>query len=357
MKKRPPHVSMYRDRHGKIRWRFRKSGLNEAQTTLTFDKPEWWEWYFASLKGDVRQIGAERTVAGTFGALIVAYYESTDWKNLKPATHSSRRREIERFRAEHGEKRVRDLQAHHISRMMDLKADLPGAANNRLKTLRTLMGFAKTRGWRADNPAMDVRKLRYRSEGFHTWTEDEIAKFEARWDLGTPERLAFDLLLYTGQRSADVRVMAAGQLQSGYISLRQSKTGEALDIPVHPALAVSLAARDLGHLVLVTTKFGKPRSEKGFSNWISNAAMTAGIPGCSAHGLRKSAARRLAEAGCTMHEIMAITGHKSLKEVERYTRAVDQRANADAAMLKVQQTQREQNLSNHKAKLDKAGAK
>lgn len=85
--------------------------------------------------------------------------------------------------------------------------------------------------------------------------------------------------------------------------------------------------------------------------------MTAGIPGCSAHGLRKSAARRLAEAGCTMHEIMAITGHKSLKEVERYTRAVDQRANADVAMRKVQQTHREQNLSNPNEKLDKSGVK
>lgn len=345
-KKRPPHVSMYRDRHGKIRWRFRKSGSTEAQTTLAFGEPDWWEWYFAALKGDVRQVGEERTIAGSFSALIVAYYDSSDWKSMKPATKASRRREVERFRSEHGEKRVRDLQARHIAKMMDLKADLPGAANNRLKALRALLSFAKTRGWRSDNPAMEVRKLRYRSEGFHTWSEDEIAKFEARWPIGTRERLAFDLLLYTGQRSADVRVMTAGQVQAGYISLRQSKTDGALEIPIHPALAASLAAREVDHLVLVTTKFGKPRSEKGFSNWISEAAKLAGIPGCSAHGLRKSAARRLAEAGCTVHEIMAITGHKSLKEVERYTRAVEQRASADAAMLKVQQTQREQKLSN-----------
>ena len=189
---------------------------------------------------------------------------------------------------------------------------------------------------------MDVRKLRYRSDGFHTWSEQEIAKFEQHWPIGTRQRLAFDLLLYTGQRSADVRVMTAGQVQSGYISLRQSKTDGALEIPIHPALAASLAARKDNHLVLVTTQSGKPRSEKGFSNWISDAAKAAGIPGCSAHGLRKSAARRLAEAGCTVHEIMAITGHKSIKEVERYTRAVEQRASADAAMLKVQQTQREQ---------------
>lgn len=342
MKKRPPYVSMYRDRHQKVRWRFRKRGLAETQTALTFDDPAWWDWYFAALKGEVRQVGAERTVAGTFNALIVAYYDSTDWKGLKAATQASRRREIERFRSEHGKKRVGDLQPRHIARMMDLKADLPGAANNRLKTLRALLSFAKTRGWRSDNPAMEVRKLRYRSEGFRTWSETEIVKFEEHWPLGTRERLAFDLLLYTGQRSADVRVMTASQIRSGYISLRQSKTDEALLIPIHPALATSLAALQSQHLVLVTTKYGKPRSEKGFSNWISDAARAAGVAGCSAHGLRKSAARRLAEAGCTVHEIMAITGHKSLKEVERYTRAVEQRASADAAMLKVQQTQREQ---------------
>lgn len=342
MKKRLAYVSMYKDRHGKVRWRFRKRGLNEAQTTLPFGSPEWQEWYLAALKGESREVGAERTTPGTFDALIVAYFSSSDWKSLRPSTQASRRREVERFRAEHGNKSVAHLEARHVSRMMDLKSDYPAAANNRLKTLRALLSFAKTRGWRSDNPAMDVRKLRYRSDGFHTWSEHEIAKFEQHWPIGTRQRLAFDLLLYTGQRSADVRVMTAGQVQSGYISLRQSKTDGALEIPIHPALAASLAARKGDHLVLVTTQSGKPRSEKGFSNWISDAAKAAGIPGCSAHGLRKSAARRLAEAGCTVHEIMAITGHKSIKEVERYTRAVEQRASADAAMLKVQQTQREQ---------------
>ena len=342
MKKRLPYVSKYLDRHGRVRWRFRKSGLKEAQTTLPFGSHEWREWYFAALKGEAQEIGAERTAPGTFNALIVAYYSSSDWRGLKPSTQTSRRREVERFRAEHGDKSVEHLEARHISKMMDLKSDFPAAANNRLKTLRALLSFAKTRGWRSDNPAMEVKKLRYRSEGFRTWSEHEIAKFEERWPIGTPQRLAFDLLLYTGQRSADVRVMTSGQIGSNYISLRQSKTDEALEIPIIPALAASLAAREDKHLVLVTTKYGKPRSEKGFSNWISDAAKAAGILGRSAHGLRKSAARRLAEAGCTVHEIMAITGHKSLKEVERYTRAVEQRASADAAMQKVQQTQREQ---------------
>ena len=96
-----------------------------------------------------------------------------------------------------------------------------------------------------------------------------------------------------------------------------------------------MVASKLGHLVLLTTPKGKPYSEKGFGNWIKKAAVSAGFPHCSAHGLRKAAARRLAEAGCSVHEIMAITGHQSLKEVERYTREANRRGLADGAMKRV----------------------
>jgi len=339
MKKRPPHVSMYRDRHGKIRWRFRRRGLAETQTALPFGSDDWWAWYFAAMQGETAQIGSERTSPGTFNALIVAYYQSSDWKLLRSATQKAYRGEIERFRADHGDKRVRDLQASHIAKMMDRKADFPAAANNLLRVLRVLMGFAKSRGWRADNPGEDVKKLTYRTEGFHSWTDEEIAKFEEHWAIGTRERLAFDLLLYTGQRSGDVRIMAAGQVKDGFISLRQQKTDEPLEIPIHDALKASLAAFKSGQLVLLSTQLGQPFTAKGFGNWVSDAARKAGLPkGCSAHGLRKAAARRLAEAGCTAHQIAAITGHRSLKEVERYTRAADQRISAEAAMRKIQKT-------------------
>lgn len=335
-KRRPPHVSMYRDRHGKVRWRFRKAGAAEVQTTLPFGSPEWWAWYFAAEQGERLPVGADRTGPGTFDALIATYYESSTWKLLRPATQRAYRGEIERFRAQHGAKRVGDLTAVHINRMMDLKADTPAAANNLLRILRVLMGFAKERGWRKDNPAEGVRRLRYRTDGFHTWTEPEIEAFERCWPVGTRERLAFDLLLYTGQRSADVRQMTRGQIRDGLISLRQEKTYEALEVPVHPALAASLDACESEHLVLLATQYGQPFTAKGFGNWISAAARKAGLPtGCSAHGLRKAAARRLAEAGCTAHQIMAVTGHRSLKEVERYTRAADQRANAKTAIAKV----------------------
>lgn len=211
----------------------------------------------------------------------------------------------------------------------------PAAANNLLRVLRGLMAFAVSRKWRNDDPTRDIKRLKYRTDGFHTWTEEEIVRFEARWAIGTRERLAFDLLLYTGQRSGDVRQMSAGQISDGCIFVRQDKTNEQLQIPIHSALAASLSDRKSPHLLLLTTLYGEGFSAKGFGNWFSDAARKAGLDGCSAHGLRKSAATRLADAGATPHQIMAITGHRSLKEVERYTRAANQKLNAQAAMAMI----------------------
>lgn len=129
--------------------------------------------------------------------------------------------------------------------------------------------------------------------------------------------------------------MTVHQILDGRVLVRQEKTGQLVDIPQHPNLQASLAARKIEHLALLTTRQGKPFTEKGFGNWVSKAAERAGLPHCSAHGLRKAAARRLAAAGCTAHEIMSITGHQSLKEVERYTREVARRGLADTAMNRI----------------------
>jgi len=106
-----------------------------------------------------------------------------------------------------------------------------------------------------------------------------------------------------------------------------------LEIPIHRALKRSLDAADSSQLTFLVTQFGEPFTAAGFSNFFSEAARRAGLPkGCSAHGLRKSAARRLAEAGCSAHEIMAVTGHRTLKEVTRYTAAADQKRLARTAL-------------------------
>jgi integrase len=123
-------------------------------------------------------------------------------------------------------------------------------------------------------------------------------------------------------------------MRNGALHVKQQKTGAELIIPVHPILAAIIAAAPRDHLTFVTTRLGGPFQGSAFSRWFREKCDEAGLPHCSAHGLRKAAARRLAEAGCTAHEIGAITGHASLTELVRYTRTADQRRLAEAAMTK-----------------------
>jgi integrase len=109
-----------------------------------------------------------------------------------------------------------------------------------------------------------------------------------------------------------------------------------LAIPVHPDLQTIIDATPTGHLTLLVTKTGKSYGENDFSEQFRKWCDDAELPQhCVFHGLRKAALTRLADAGCTVHEIAAISGHASLKEVERYTKAADQARLARAAVARV----------------------
>ena len=214
----------------------------------------------------------------------------------------------------------------------------PAAARNWLKTLRGLLEFAVSEKFRADDPTRGVKLPKLpKSDGIATWTEEEIQAFEARHPIGSRPRLAFALLLFTAQRRGDVVRMGRQHVRNGAISVRQQKTGASLEIPIHQDLQTVLDATPSEHLTFLVTEFGKPFAPAGFGNWFRDQCNEAGLPKhCSAHGLRKAACRRLAEAGCTAHQIAAISGHASLREVERYTKAVDQARLAKDAIRKEQ---------------------
>jgi integrase len=289
--------------------------------------------YQTALAGEPIAPGASRVAAGTISALVVQWYQSAGFRQLSRSTKATYRGIVERFRAEHGEKRVAMLEASHIRRLIAAKTETPAAANNLLRMIRILMRFAVEEGWRRDDPALGVRKIRARSEGFHTWTEDEIAAFEKKWPLGTRERLAFALLLYTGQRRSDVIRMGRQHVRDATIDVVQGKTGTRLALPLHPALKDALAACPSTQLTFLVTKTGVPFVAAGFTNWFRLSCKAADLPKrCSPHGLRKAAARRLAEAGCSANEIASVTGHRTLSEVSRYTRAADQGRLAETAM-------------------------
>lgn len=336
--KKLKYISRYMDVRGKVRWRFRKSGLPQSQTTELFGTKAWWDWYASALEPQTQrplESVEERLQPGTIHSLMVAYYSSADFQGLKLATRRTYKGILDRYRDKYGHLPAGQLQAHHIRAQMDKQAATPAAANNMLKVLRAVMRFGGERNLVKVDPTSGVRMLRYKGEGFPTWSEAEIAAFRAHWPMGTNERLAFELLLYTGQRSGDVRQMKWSDLRGDVISVRQEKTGVALLLPVHPRLREVLDLASADHQTIIATQHGDPYSPAGFGNWFRGAAKTAGIEERSAHGLRKSAATRLADAGCSESEIKSVTGHKTGKEVDRYTKARDQRTLAEAAMAKI----------------------
>jgi integrase len=196
-----------------------------------------------------------------------------------------------------------------------------------------------TAGLRTDDPTHGIRGAKIKTDGYRTWTEADIEAFEAQHPVGSRARLALALLLYTAQRRSDVVRMGRQHVRHGALSVRQQKTGRALEIPVHPALQTVLDATPSHHLTFLTTQGGKPFSPAGFTNWFRDVCNEAGLPrGTSAHGLRKAACRRLAEAGCSANLIAAVSGHRSLREVQRYTEAADQARMARSAMEAVTRT-------------------
>jgi integrase len=288
------------------------------------------------------EVGAARTKPGSMRALAVSYFQSVDHRSMQARTQRVYRGLIDRFcnqadkdGNQFGDKRAALIGREHIVRLIATKADKPEAANQFRKVLRAMMKHAVEIGLRVDDPTRDVRAIRVKSDGFHSWSDAEIAQFEKRHPVGSRARLAFALLLYTGQRRSDVVSMGRQHVRGGVLSVRQKKTGAELSIPVHPTLQAILDDASRDNMTFLTTQFGKPFTSNGFGNWFRDQCNAAGLPQCSAHGLRKAAARWLAEAGCTAHEIASITGHASLKQVAHYTKAADQGRLANAAMEKV----------------------
>jgi integrase len=335
MRRPPKYCHGFIDRHGKPRWYFRRPGFKRVPLPGLPWSREFMAAYEQALAGQPEPIGAARVKPGTLRALAVSYFASPAFRSKRPSTQYTYRNIIDRFCAEHGDKRAALLQREHVVKLLAARAATPRTANALRQSLRALMQHAVEIGLRSDDPTRDVRKLPIaRGEGYHSWTEAEIAQFEQRHPVASRARLAFALLLYTGQRRSDVVRMGRQHLSDNAICVRQQKTGREVWVPVHEALAPILAEAS-GNLTFLLTDQGKPYTAAGFGNWFRDQCRAAGLHGCSAHGLRKAAARRLAEAGCSTHEIAAITGHASLREVARYTEASDRRRLAQSAMAKI----------------------
>ena len=354
--KLPRHVHGFTDRHGKARHYLRQPGRKPVALPGLPYSPEFMEAYQAASQGTVvaREIGAGRTKPGTVNAAIVAYYNSEAWAMLKLGTQRARRNVLTLLRQEHGDKRIAKLTARPLVAVLSKRK--PFAARNWLKTIRGLCQFAVAAGLLAEDPTRDIKMKAPRSTGFHSWDETQIEQFEKRHEVGSKARLALGLLLYTAQRRGDIIRLGRQHVRDGALSVTQEKTGTEITIPVHKDLLALIAAAPSGHLNFLITEKGKPFTAAGFGNWFADRCNEAGLPkGCRAHGLRKAACRRLAESGASAPEIAAISGHLSIREVQRYIAAADRKMMAVSGMEKMQRAFAPSETVNSRSQTEGAG--
>jgi integrase len=355
----PKYCGWFHDRQGKRRVRFRKARFSIFLTGTPWSEGFMRQYATAldSVQEQTKTIGSARTMPGTVNALVAAYYKS-DFRGLKASTQAHRRRIIERFRAKYGDCYLKELQRNHIQDIIsDMAEATPEAANNLVKILRVMLNYAVTANMIPNNPATGLKRYKSFGTGHHPWTEDEIAQFEATYAIGSKARLAEALLLYTGQRVSDVARMGWQHVTDDAITVIQQKTGKALLIPFHPALKNILAALPRTNLTFVVTARGAAFTAQGFSAWFKEQCRAAGLPHCSAHGLRHAAATRLANAGAGVNQIAAITGHASLREVQRYTAKADQVRLAQQALRLQLGAESEQELSDLRTQIVNPRAK
>jgi integrase len=333
-KPRPPHLHLEHTRHGSAVWYVRRGHGARIRIRVEFGSEAFWSEYRRALDGTPRP--SKTAKAQTLAWGVERYRHSSAWAGLSNAT---RRQSENIYRAvvnTAGDVLLRHIAPETIKAGRERRAAAPHAANNFLKSMRR---FFK---WAADpqggnlvsiNPTLGVKLLTGKNkEGFHTWTTEEILRFEQRWPIGTRERLAFDLLLYTGLARGDVVRLGRQHVTNGVITLRMEKNrGDGVVYPpVLPVLAVTIAASKTGDLTFLVTERGAPFTKESFGNWFREACRKAGCPG-SAHGLRKAGATRAAENGATVNQLMALFGWRTEKMALLYTRKADRKRLAATA--------------------------
>jgi integrase len=320
---RPPHLHSETTRHGKRVWYVRVGHGKRRRLKANYGTDDFWQEYRDALEGKPPKV-TKGPAVGSLAWLIARYVESAEWSDLGLATRKNRHAILRDIEKRAGQERVKDIDRRSILASRDRRRDRPHAANNFLKTMRGLFAYAVAREYVATDPTTGIKFLAGENdEGFHAWTEEEVARFEARWPVGTRERLAFDVLLYTGLRRGDAVRLGRPHVRNDEFTIRTEKTKRVVIAPILPPLSYSIAKSPTGELTFIATERGKPFGKASFGNWFRKACRAAGVPG-TAHGLRKAGAERAVEAGASESQLNALFGWApGSRESAVYTRKAD----------------------------------
>lgn len=354
----PKYITTDNGPDGKERFYFRRRGQKKIRIHGVPWTPSFMREYEAAMGGEGYKAPPAPERSGTFTWLCNQYFASSDFRTLDDETSKpKRRRALLKICREpitpgsvvlFGNVMLSNWNKKAIRAVRDRFADVPGTSRDLLSSLRVIFKYAVDADHVETNPTRDVTAIRSNNvDGHHSWTIEEVEKFEVAHAVGTPERLAMGIMLYVAQRLSDVirlgrshlkmvpTVLPSGEtVDTPWLAFTQKKNGKRkpvyLEIPVRPELWELIEATPLGPKTFLINGHGEPHSERGFSRWFMKACIAAGVPGRS-HGLRKAASARLAELGASEKLIQSITGHTTSQEITRYTKAARQKVLAAEA--------------------------
>ncbi|MAO25770.1 MAG: hypothetical protein CMN15_00875 [Roseovarius sp.] len=317
------------------------------------DTPEFLSRYSAAM--GTRKTPS-RAAKDSLGHIIELFKASANYRAYSEAYRGTLGRHSDALKECYGSAPFFEIKPHHIR--SDLSQLSPHAANDRLKIWRLLCQYAYDHNF-ADHVASDgiKRGKLPKTDGHRPWTTADVNAFRAKWEIGSVQRLCFELLFWTAARTIDAVTLTPSMIGSdGVLTFTQAKTGGKAYVPWNCALPSWAkhfeADRTLLKACITSTTFtfletsnGRTRSRKGLSNIISAGAAEAKLTGLSAHGLRKSRLTAIAEAGGSASAIMSWGGHKSLKEAEDYVST----ANRKSVLIGTEQKQKSANTTSKSA--------
>lgn len=277
-------------------------------------------------------------IKGSVAEIIEAYLGSGDFVQLESKTRDDYRRYLDDLKQKAGHLQAVEMPRSFVAQIRDRHAETPHKANRYVTVIKLLYAWAIAADrWRKlnTNPAVGVKRLKT-AGGWRAWTSAEVAAF--RTGAGPQMRLALMLALCTALRRGDCVRLQKSAYREGVIEVITSKRGVPVSIPAHRDLRAEMdaAERTDATTILVNPATGRPWRADTFSHAFAEEVKRLALPsGCTFHGLRKTAGKYLAEAGCSAHEIQAVLGC-SLENAEYYCREASRRTLAASAVAKLE---------------------
>lgn len=321
-RKLPLHVHKQKTRHGKWVFYYRE-GKGKRIRLPSPASPAFKDAVKAAAIGSPVEAPAIRS--GTLEWLWDRYTtESAKWSAYSPATQKQQRLIMAKVLPKNATKALSTFTQDTMQAGVDKKHETPAQAANFLKTMKGMFGWAKKMRLVSIDPTIGVELPDYKTEGFPAWTVEEVRAFRLKHAIGTPARLAMELMLLAGLRRSDVVIAGRQHIKGRVLSMETMKTGARISVELSDDLIKVIDATPRKGLHLVENKLGGPFTKESFGNWFRKMCSEADVEK-SAHGLRKLSATLAAEGGAATHQLLAQYGWSNIATAEIYTRGIDRK--------------------------------